>query len=72
MLKTFLPAFFTFFTLILSAQQLPDFKIIDSPGQLKIADSQITDKEGWTHFYSSSNNEILLSVHAGEANIGSI
>lgn len=72
MLKAFLPVFFSFFTLLLSAQQLPDFKIIDSPGQLKIADSQITDKDGWTHFYSSSNNEILISIHGGEANIGSI
>lgn len=54
------------------AQKLPDFKLIDSPGQLKVADSQITDKEGWTHFYNSVNNTILLSIHAGEANIGSI
>lgn len=72
MLKAFLPVLFSFCTLLLSAQQLPDFKIIDAPGQLKIADSQITDKDGWTHFYSSSNNEILLSIHGGEANIGSI
>jgi len=72
MLKVLLPVLFTFFALFLTAQTLPDFTLVDNAGQLKIADSQVTDSEGWTHFYNSTNNEILISVHAGEANIGSI
>ena len=72
MLRKLIPAFLLLFVSNLPAQELPDFNLITSPGQLKIADSQITDNEGWTHFYNSVNNEILLSVHAGAAKIGSI
>lgn len=72
MFHKLLPALFLLLVGSLSAQKMPDFNLITSPGQLKVADRQITDAEGWTHFYNSVNNELLLSVHAGAANIGSV
>ena len=72
MTKYILSCFLCLSVHLLTAQQLLDFELITSPGQLKIADSQITDKEGWTHFYNSAGNVLLLSVHAGEAKIGNV
>lgn len=72
MTRTYLLLLTLLFAVPVLGQNIPDFKIINSPGQLKAADSQVKDSEGWTHFYNSADNVLLLSVHGGEANIGSI
>lgn len=72
MKQIILYSFFCLLAFAAKGQQLPNFTIIDSPGQLKFADKQITDDDGWTHFYNSARNELLLSIHKGAANIGSL
>lgn len=45
---------------------------INSPTQVLTANMECTDAEGWTHYYNSTNNRILLSIKKNGQNIGSL
>lgn len=45
---------------------------INSPTQVLTANMECTDAAGWTHYYNSTNNRILLSIKKNGQNIGSL
>lgn len=47
-------------------------EVINTAGQVLLADEECTDAQGWTHYYNSSSNRILLSIKKNGQNIGSI
>jgi hypothetical protein len=47
-------------------------EVINTPGQVLLADEECTDAQGWTHYYNSTSNRILLSIKKNGQNIGSI
>jgi hypothetical protein len=58
---------------IASAQcDLTPFQPLNTPGQVLHADEECTDANGWTHYYNSANNRILLSIKKNGQDIGSI
>ncbi len=57
-----------------SAQcDLAPFQPLDTPGQVIQADEECTDAAtGWTHYYNSTSNHILLSIKKNGQDIGSL
>ena len=51
----------------ISTLQLPD-----TPGQSVTANAACTDADGWTHYYNSDNNLLVLSVKKNGQDIGSL
>jgi Cohesin domain/SprB repeat len=45
---------------------------VNSPGQVLYADEECTDASGWTHYYNSTSNRILLSIKKNGQDIGSL
>lgn len=57
---------------IAQCDDLSTLQVINSGNQLLFADTECTDAAGWTHYYNSANNRILLSVKKNGQDIGSI
>ncbi|MCF8248069.1 MAG: hypothetical protein K9J37_06165 [Saprospiraceae bacterium] len=51
---------------------LTTLEVINTPGQVLFADEECTDAQGWTHYYNSASNRILLSIKKNGQDIGSI
>ncbi len=51
---------------------LSALEVINSPGQVLLADEECTDAQGWTHYYHTTSNRILLSIKKNGQDIGSI
>lgn len=51
----------------LCAQKLPQFSLSEMGSTFLIADKEVTDESGWTHYYFKDGQYLLLSIqHAGE------
>lgn len=51
---------------------LAGYSILGTPNQTLIADAECTDNQGWTHYYHSPTNTIVLSVFKNGNSIGNI
>ncbi len=51
---------------------LSSLQVINMGNQVLFADTECTDNDGWTHYYNSANNRILLSIKKNGQDIGSI
>ncbi len=51
---------------------LTSLQVINMGNQVLFADTECTDNDGWTHYYNSANNRILLSIKKNGQDIGSI
>ena len=51
---------------------LTALQVINTPGQVLFADEECTDAQGWTHYYNSASNKILLSIKKNGQDIGYI
>ncbi len=61
------------FTGFANAQcDLTTLEVINTPNQVLLANAECTDAQGWTHYYNSTSNLILLSIKKNGQNIGSI
>ncbi len=47
-------------------------QVINTGGQILFADTECTDAAGWTHYYNSANNRMLISIKKNGQDIGSI
>lgn len=48
-----------------------DLQILESPDQIVTANMECTDSGGWTHYYNSTENKLLLSIKKNGQDIGS-
>lgn len=48
------------------------YTILNTPNTTVIADAECTDNQGWTHYYHTASNTIVLSVYQNGNNIGTI
>lgn len=51
---------------------LSNLQPINAQGQVLFADEECTDADGWTHFYNTTQNKLLLSIKKNGQDIGSI
>jgi hypothetical protein len=51
---------------------LAPFQPLNSPGQIIHANDECTDAAGWTHYYNTTTNHILLSIKKNGQDIGSL
>lgn len=56
----------------LSGQSPQDWTLLDAPGRLLKADMSQTDESGWTHYYSSKQNQLILSIYKNGQSIGEL
>jgi hypothetical protein len=52
--------------------QSPEWTLLDMPGKLLKADASLTDQTGWTHYYESKQNKLLLSIYKNGQSIGEL
>ena len=45
--------------------------IVETPGQTVTANMECTDSEGWTHYFNTTENKLLLSIKKNGQDIGS-
>lgn len=51
---------------------LTALQVINTLGQVLVADEECTDADGWTHYYNTASNKIILSIQKNGQDIGSI
>lgn len=56
----------------LAAQSPQDWTLLDVPGRLLKADVAQTDETGWTHYYNSRQNQLILSIYKNGQSIGEL
>ncbi len=56
----------------LSGQSPQDWTLLDAPGRLLKADMSQTDESGWTHYYNSKQNQLILSIYKNGQSIGEL
>lgn len=49
-----------------------DLPIIDSPSTSSIANAECTDADGWTHYYNSDEDRLILSIQKNGQDIGDL
>lgn len=54
------------------AQSPQDWTLLDVPGRLLKADVAQTDDKGWTHYYNSKQNQLILSIYKNGQSIGEL
>lgn len=47
-----------------------EWTLLDAPGKLLKADLAQTDETGWTHYYNSKQNQLILSIYRNGQSIG--
>lgn len=48
-----------------------DLELVESANQVVTANMECTDTDGWTHYYNSTDNKLLLSIKKNGQDIGS-
>ena len=49
-----------------------EWTLLDAPGKLLKADVAQTDDSGWTHYYESKQNKLILSIYKNGQSIGEL
>ena len=52
--------------------QQTDWTLLDAPGKLLKADIAQTDNSGWTHYYESKQDKLILSIYKNGMDIGEL
>ena len=63
---------FLFFCQAHLAAQDEEWTLLDAPGKLLKADVAQTDETGWTHYYESKQNKLILSIYKNGQAIGEL
>lgn len=57
---------------VLPGQSPQDWALLEVPGRLLKADVAQTDETGWTHYYNSKQNQLILSIYKNGQSIGEL